>query len=372
MQTQPRRPSGPPSSNASPNAKDKKRTLIRSPRYFNLPDAEREQAVRLLAYYRKHQKDLPDKADAFAVEDVCGRVSGIGSMGRYRYVLLLAGKGSAEARNLLLEFKEARPSAYDLYRDRDNDEAALAHRAEHVIAMQRLSQAASNRYLGWARDGGLSFQVRQLGPHDARLDTKPIRPADLDDLGRIQMGILARVHARSAGRGVGPSNPLAELADPEAFCQRVLSLVLGYADVVRADYKRFVGAGRPGPGGRVDGVGRPSRPQQPRDQLLLLDRRVRPDELVRCACGFVDGLRPLADAGPPVVVQVRLARRGEAASAPRPPYLTAPGSIISSSAAVDALEEEVIHVRRECASPTSPAIARASIVHGPALPRPRR
>ena len=222
--------------------KNKKRTLIRSPRYFNLPDAEREQAVRLLGYYRKHQKDLPDKPDAFAVEDVCGRVSGIGSMGRYRYVLLLAGKGSAEARNLLLEFKEARPSAYDLYRDRDTDDAALAHRAEHVIGMQRLSQAASNRYLGSARDGSLSFQVRQLGPHDARLDTKPLERHDLDDLGRIQMAILARVHARSVGRAVGPSNPLAELSDPEAFCQRVLSLVLGYADIVHADYKRFVGA----------------------------------------------------------------------------------------------------------------------------------
>jgi uncharacterized protein (DUF2252 family) len=222
--------------------KGKSRLLIRSPRYYNLPDAERGQAVRLLADYRANQKHLPDKEDSFAVEDVCGRVSGIGSMGRYRYVLLLAGKGSAEARNLLLEFKEARPSAYDLYRHRDDDDAALVHRAEHVIGMQRLSQAASNRYLGCARDGGMSFQVRQLGAADARLETKPLERHALDDLGRIQMGILARVHARSAGRSVGPSNPLAELADPEAFCQRVISLVLGYADIVHADYRRFVGA----------------------------------------------------------------------------------------------------------------------------------
>ena len=56
------------------------------------------------------------------------------------------------------------------------------------------------------------------------------------------MGILARVHARSAGRCVGPSNPLAELSDAEAFCQRVLSFVLGYADVVHGDYRRFVGS----------------------------------------------------------------------------------------------------------------------------------
>ena len=222
--------------------KGKSRKLIRSARYYNLPEAEHEQAVRLLAHYREHHEDLPDKDDSFAVEDICGRVSGIGSMGRHRYVVLLAGKGSAEARNTLLEFKEARPSAFDLYRNRDGGDAALKHRAERVIAMERLSQSASNRYLGCALEGGMSFQVRQLGPQDARVETKSLKGAGLDELGRIQMGILARVHARSAGRGVGPSNPLAELSDPEAFCQRILSLALGYADIVHGDYRRFVGA----------------------------------------------------------------------------------------------------------------------------------
>src|SRR6266480_3701407 len=98
----------------------------------------------------------PTVADFYEVEDVCGRVSGIGSMGRFRYVVLVAGKGKQDGRNVLLEFKEARPSAYDLYRQRDNDAAGLAGRAERVIAVQKLSQAASNPHLGFARDGGLS------------------------------------------------------------------------------------------------------------------------------------------------------------------------------------------------------------------------
>ena len=67
--------------------KGKARTLVRSSRYFNLPDAEREQAVRLVADYRKRQKELTDREESFDIEDVCGRVSGIGSMGRYRYVV---------------------------------------------------------------------------------------------------------------------------------------------------------------------------------------------------------------------------------------------------------------------------------------------
>jgi hypothetical protein len=61
-------------------------------------------------------------------------------------------------------------------------------------------------------------------------------------LAKVQSEILARVHARSAARAVGPTNPLAELHDPEAFCQRVLAFAVGYADVVRRDWSRFAGA----------------------------------------------------------------------------------------------------------------------------------
>ena len=137
------------------------RRLVRTADHFNVTELERDQALRLLADYRQRfvQKDLKDSF--FAVEDVCGRVSGIGSMGRQRYLILLAGKGSADARNVLLEFKEAAPSAYDLYRDREKDPAAYARRAERVVTVQKQSQSASPPYLGWAVDGQQSFQVRE-------------------------------------------------------------------------------------------------------------------------------------------------------------------------------------------------------------------
>jgi uncharacterized protein (DUF2252 family) len=218
------------------------RRLLRSERYFNLPDDEHKQALRLLTDYCKRQPDLPEKSDFFTVEDVCGRVSGIGSMGRLRYVLLLNGKGSADARNVLLEFKEARPSAYDLYRNRDGDDAALARRAERVVTMQRQSQAAANRFLGFAIDDKQSFQVRELGPHDARIDARTLPRDGLNGIATVQAEILARIHARAVARAVGPANSLAELADPDAFCQRVLSFALSYAALVRGDWTRFVGA----------------------------------------------------------------------------------------------------------------------------------
>jgi uncharacterized protein (DUF2252 family) len=220
---------------------DKGRMLNRSVRYFNLSDEERAQAGRLLADYRTRQ-GKGEQESFWKVEDVCGRVAGIGSMGRYRYALLLAGKGSAEGRNVLLEFKEARPSAYDLYRNRDSGADALRKRAERVVTMQRESQAAANRYLGHAIDGDLSFQVRALSPQDARVEARTLRPGGLEVVGRVQASILARVHARSATRAVGPTNPLAELAEPEEFSQRVLAFALSYADLVKRDWARFVGA----------------------------------------------------------------------------------------------------------------------------------
>ncbi len=219
-----------------------KRSLLRSAKAFNLADAEREQAVRLVAAYRHSHAGLEEDDAFFAVEDACGRVSGIGSMGRLRYLVLLAGRGSAQAGNVLLEFKEALPSAYDLYRKREADEEARVRRAERVLAVQRASQAASNRYASYAVDGGMSFQVRHLSPHNTRVEARSLGTGALREVARVQAEVLARVHARAAARAVGPANPLAELADPEAFCQRVLAFALGYADLVHRDFARFAGA----------------------------------------------------------------------------------------------------------------------------------
>jgi uncharacterized protein (DUF2252 family) len=219
------------------------RKLRRSLNYFNLVDAEREQALLLMADLVKRRTEEPPTKDYFRVEDVCGRVAGIGSMGRYRYVVLIAGKGTAEARNVLLEFKEARPSAYDLYRDRDKGPQALTARAERVVTVQKESQAVSSSRLGFAVDGSLSFQVREIGPPDARIEARGLKTTTaFAEVARVQAMILARTHAKAARRSVGPANPLAELEDAEGFCQRVMAFALGYADRVRQDYNRFVGA----------------------------------------------------------------------------------------------------------------------------------
>jgi uncharacterized protein (DUF2252 family) len=221
--------------------KNGQRRLVRSLHLINLAEADRALALRLVEDYRRRMPP-PSTPDFYEVVDVCGRVSGIGSMGRFRFAVLVAGKGNKDARNVLLEFKEARPSAYDLYRQRANDAEALVQRAERVIAFQKASQAASNSRLGFAVDGPMSFQVRELGPRDARLDLKTVKDAaELQQVAQVLAALLARTHARSAARAVGVANPLAELDDVDAFCQRMLAFALAYAELVQRDYNRFVG-----------------------------------------------------------------------------------------------------------------------------------
>ena len=219
-----------------------RRRIKRSLHYFNLPDNEREQALRLLEDYRRRMP-APHPDDFYEVQDVCGRVSGVGSMGRFRYTVLVSGKGNKEARNVLLEFKEARPSAYDIYRQRDTDAAALVNRAERVVTMERQSQVACSSYLGFAIVGPQSFQAREIGPHDSRVDVKAIKHgSSLEILARVMAAILARTHARAVARAVGVASPLAGMNDIDSFCQRVLSFALAYADLVQRDWTRFVGA----------------------------------------------------------------------------------------------------------------------------------
>lgn len=89
------------------------RTLERSPRFYDLRDTDRQQCERLLADYVQRLKAKKRDPNSYDIEDVCGRVAGNGSLGRLRYAVLLVGEGSEAAKNVMLEIKEALPSAYD-------------------------------------------------------------------------------------------------------------------------------------------------------------------------------------------------------------------------------------------------------------------
>jgi uncharacterized protein (DUF2252 family) len=222
--------------------RDGVRMLRRAHGYFNVSDAERERALRLLADYRSRHARTDVDPDYYKTLDVAGRVSGVGSMGRLRYVLLLRGKPGEGPRNVLLEFKEAMPSAFDVLRGRARGTDVLAKRAEQVIAAQRSACVSCSPHLGYAVDEGQSFQARELGPADERVDLAALKGSEPENVARVQGIILGRAHARAVVKSVGPASPLPDLLDADAFSQRVLAFALSYADRVRRDWERFKGA----------------------------------------------------------------------------------------------------------------------------------
>ena len=77
---------------------------------------------------------------------------------------------------------------------------AAARGQSAVIAVQKLSQAASNGHLGFAVDGAASFQAREIGPADARVDTRVLKsPA-------LLAGVVC-VQARNPGAHPRPLRP---------------------------------------------------------------------------------------------------------------------------------------------------------------------
>ncbi|HEV3341820.1 MAG TPA: DUF2252 family protein [Pirellulales bacterium] len=222
------------------------RKINRSSKFFDLTAADREQCERLMADYLKRVGAKKRDRQFYDVEDTCGRVAGNGSLGRLRYAALLQGDGSEGAKNVMLEIKESLLSAYDEARGREKGCEAAMHRAQHVVDVERRMQTASNRHLGYAVDGTTSFQVREIGPRDRRLEwQEPPGTAEYRDVARLYARLLAKCHAKAAestGKNESAAAVIAEALHDrlEVFVKRLTAFALAYSELVEDDHRRFV------------------------------------------------------------------------------------------------------------------------------------
>ncbi len=116
--------------------------------------------------------------------DMARKVVGVGSVGTRAWIFLLVGRDGKDP--LVLQAKEAQPSVLEPYLGASE----FANHGERVVRGQRISQAASDIFLGWQRSVGLDgsehdFYVRQLWDWKAS--------ADLSTLSEDRS---ARIHAR--------------------------------------------------------------------------------------------------------------------------------------------------------------------------------
>jgi len=197
-----------------------------------------------IAQYRQTlEADLREVLRHYYFGDFARKVVGVGSVGTEAFVVLLIGDRADEP--LFLQVKEAQESVLAPYAG----PGEYQHQGERVVMGQRLTQAATDPFLGWTTGIGTSgttlkhYYVRQLRDMKGSMSVPLMDPLQLDYYGRLCGWALARAHART-GRATMISG---YLGMSEKFDHVIADFAVAYADQNEQDYQRLrqaVAAGR--------------------------------------------------------------------------------------------------------------------------------
>lgn len=111
-----------------------------------------------------------------------------------------------------------------------------------MVAGQRLMQAASDIFLGWASAGGFDFYVRQLWDMKGSVDLSTIGSSAFVDYSELCGWALALAHARS-----GLAAAIAGYAGSgDTLDEAIVSFASSYADQTEKDHSKLVEAVRTG------------------------------------------------------------------------------------------------------------------------------
>jgi uncharacterized protein (DUF2252 family) len=170
--------------------------------------------------------------------DFARKVVGVGSVGTEAFILLLMGDRTDEP--LFLQLKEAQESVLAPFAG----PSEYKHQGERVVRGQRLTQAASDPFLGWTRgipaDGQKprDYYVRQLRDMKGNMDVPVMDAEQLIYYARLCGWALARAHART-GRATLISG---YLGSAESFDHAIADFAVAYAAQNERDYQRLVDA----------------------------------------------------------------------------------------------------------------------------------
>jgi uncharacterized protein (DUF2252 family) len=216
--------------------------IVRFPieRYPGMLD-ELRSAVSL--YLETLQADRREVLRRYYFGDFARKVVGVGSVGTEAFVLLLLGDRPDEP--LFLQLKEAQESVLAPFAG----DSEYKHQGERVVMGQRLTQAATDPFLGWTSGLGTSgsdqkdYYVRQLRDMKGSMSVPDMDAPQLNYYGRLCGWALARAHART-GRATVISG---YLGSSDAFDHAIADFAISYADQNEHDYRRLleaVSAGR--------------------------------------------------------------------------------------------------------------------------------
>jgi uncharacterized protein (DUF2252 family) len=207
------------------------------------PGVLEELRAAVAEYLQTLDTDRQEVLRRYYFGDFARKVVGVGSVGTEAFVMLLIGDRADEP--LFLQLKEAQESVLAPFAG----PSRYQHQGERVARGQRLTQAATDPFLGWtsgiATGGGAvkHYYVRQLHDMKGSMSVLLMDPLQLHYYGQLCGWALARAHART-GRATMISG---YLGTSEAFDHAVADFAIAYAAQNEQDYRRLleaVSAGR--------------------------------------------------------------------------------------------------------------------------------
>jgi uncharacterized protein (DUF2252 family) len=201
------------------------------------PEDDPEFVPTIESTFAHYRRSLPvDRRilfDRFSFADAAYKVVGVGSVGT-RCCVALFSAGNVDP--LFLQIKEARASVYERYRKK----SAFKDHGERVVSGQRLMQAATDLFLGWARgDDGRTYYVRQLRDMKTGADIERMNALELRRYGGLCGWALARAHAKASG---APAKIAGYLGKGDAFDEAVGAFAHGYAAQNERDHAALLQA----------------------------------------------------------------------------------------------------------------------------------
>lgn len=200
--------------------------------HFDSELVDQQLATLFEGYRPTLSSDRRDLLERFRVVDVARKVVGVGSVGTRCYIVLMA--AYSDDNPLFLQVKQAQASVLEPF----VGPAAQATAGERVVAGQRLMQASSDIFLGWAEAGGHEYYLRQLRDMKGSVDIDIIESDGLHIYARTCGATLARAHARSGN----VEAIAAYLGTKGTFADAIAQFSVEYAAINVADHTAMVEA----------------------------------------------------------------------------------------------------------------------------------
>ena len=176
--------------------------------------------------------------DEYRIVDVARRVVGVGSVGTRCYVMLLLGRDFSDP--LILQIKEAQESVLERF----TGPSGFANHGERVVVGQKLTQSASDLFLGWTVSnasttaGPRHYYLRQFRDWKASIEFNELPTPNFVYYAKVCAWALAKAHARS-GDQIAIS---AYLGNGTVFDRAMLKFANAYADQTMIDHAGLLAA----------------------------------------------------------------------------------------------------------------------------------